>query len=501
MRLPYLPLVIDEFRPAVGVRVYFLSHFHTDHLVGLSSTWSHGTIYCSPITRALVLHRFALPSDRVVALPENGVQSVIPLVDQPFAVQPPDGSEAPLRLAVTVATYDSNHIPGAVMFHILSPIGKFLYTGDFRFAPEAFSPILRSVGDQELGTDDPLRLTLDVDHLIVDDTWLHLREDTHFLTRGELFAAFGKITEYIRYLESKQTSAGEAGFVVRCYLHNHFGKEGLLQQLAMQLDAIIVLDDDRYNLMRVISSVDPSEIELSRFSPCSRFGQRLEVRGTSEQLIYQVEMPRRRIEIVNSRAQVTPQRLQEDERSTGLPHMGIIMSGWAGMQRRPTSSEDPVHNIIWKLPYSLHCTPRELLQFVAAVRPQSIVSLHHAPRKDSDGTAHHRGSVLLKSCARLLKSPGVNAVVSPEVLQEALPLGMLKQVFDLNSSASIRSCTGRFTVPERTRERQAGIKISRRSDTPASDSDSTGDEAAMPNSSSTPLPSMSQLLLQIENTL
>lgn len=54
--IPRTPLAVDfwQVRKCPGTRLFFLSHMHSDHTVGLTSTWSHRPIYCSPITATLL---------------------------------------------------------------------------------------------------------------------------------------------------------------------------------------------------------------------------------------------------------------------------------------------------------------------------------------------------------------------------------------------------------------------------------------------------------------
>lgn len=55
--IPHTPIAVDfwSLRRAGTARLFFLSHMHSDHTVGLSSTWAR-PLYCSPIT-AHLLHR------------------------------------------------------------------------------------------------------------------------------------------------------------------------------------------------------------------------------------------------------------------------------------------------------------------------------------------------------------------------------------------------------------------------------------------------------------
>ena len=95
---------------------YFLSHFHSDHYMGLTGKFNFGPIYCSPVTAALI-------QDQLRVKPE--FINIIPL-DTPFQVQ-----------GVSVRLLDANHCPGAAIFLFEIPVPeggslKYLHTGDFR---------------------------------------------------------------------------------------------------------------------------------------------------------------------------------------------------------------------------------------------------------------------------------------------------------------------------------------------------------------------------------
>jgi hypothetical protein len=77
VRIPNTPISVDEWTAAPGIRLFFLTHAHaglavfhsssyenvtaTDHTEGLSSTWALGPIYCTAVTRDLVIAKFNMP--------------------------------------------------------------------------------------------------------------------------------------------------------------------------------------------------------------------------------------------------------------------------------------------------------------------------------------------------------------------------------------------------------------------------------------------------------
>ena len=115
------PIAVDfwRLRHCQHSRIFFLSHMHADHTVGLTSSWNAYTIYCSEVTRRLVIAKLGVNSDLVVGLPLD--ECVIINLDEA-------GKET-----MTVTLIDANHCPGSVMFIFEGYFGKILYTGDFRY--------------------------------------------------------------------------------------------------------------------------------------------------------------------------------------------------------------------------------------------------------------------------------------------------------------------------------------------------------------------------------
>ncbi len=122
--LPGFSICVDAFRYGAveGCKAYFLSHFHSDHYIGLTSSWCHGPIYCSHVTANLVRQQlrvdpkwvFDLDFDQKMEVPETG--------------------------GVEVTMVPANHCPGSSLYLYEKVVGKgpnpkiqrVLHCGDFR---------------------------------------------------------------------------------------------------------------------------------------------------------------------------------------------------------------------------------------------------------------------------------------------------------------------------------------------------------------------------------
>lgn len=129
-------MAIDNFRVRPGVKVYLLSHVHSDHLAGLAALTWDSPIYCSPIT-ARWLPMLATRSKQLAF--ESGKDGVLcrkyahltpfmrPLVtDESHYLDLGNGRRARISLI------PAHHCPGAVMFLIQDDSSCILYTGDAR---------------------------------------------------------------------------------------------------------------------------------------------------------------------------------------------------------------------------------------------------------------------------------------------------------------------------------------------------------------------------------
>ncbi|KAI1168761.1 DRMBL-domain-containing protein [Nemania serpens] len=134
--MPGLYICVDAFRYGAvkGCNAYFLSHFHSDHYIGLTANWSHGPIYCSKVTGSLIKSQIRTASKYVKELEFE------------------ETVEVPGTEGVTVTMLPANHCPGSSLFLFEKTIGKgpnprtqrVLHCGDFRACPaQVAHPLLR----------------------------------------------------------------------------------------------------------------------------------------------------------------------------------------------------------------------------------------------------------------------------------------------------------------------------------------------------------------------
>lgn len=125
--MPGLYICVDAFRYGAveGCKAYFLSHFHSDHYIGLTSSWCHGPIYCSHVTANLVRQQLRVDPKWVVDLE----------FEKPV--------EVPGTRGVKVTMIPANHCPGSSLYlfeKTVSPpkngkggkLQRILHCGDFR---------------------------------------------------------------------------------------------------------------------------------------------------------------------------------------------------------------------------------------------------------------------------------------------------------------------------------------------------------------------------------
>lgn len=141
--IPGFSICVDAFRYGAveGCNAYFLSHFHSDHYIGLTAKWRHGPIYCSKVTGNLVRQQLKVDPKWIVDL------------EFEKTIEVPDTG------GVQVTLIEANHCPGSALFLFEKQLGpdsssktqRVLHCGDFRaspaqtqhalLCPETFDPV------------------------------------------------------------------------------------------------------------------------------------------------------------------------------------------------------------------------------------------------------------------------------------------------------------------------------------------------------------------------
>ncbi|XP_054836936.1 5' exonuclease Apollo [Eublepharis macularius] len=286
------PIAVDfwNIRNAGQARLFFLSHMHSDHTVGLSSTWNQ-PIYCSPITGQLLHLKLKVAKCWICPL-EVGESHVLPI----------DGIG---KETMTVTLIDANHCPGSVMFLFEGYFGVILYTGDFRYNPN-------------MQQEPALKNSKLINILYLDTTNCH----------PELI------------LPSRPTATEQIKELIRahpCHLVKigtyTLGKESLLVQLAQEFGTWVV--------------VSPRKLEFIKLLGLEN------VFSTEEEAGW--------IHVVDFSEICQANMISWNQRH---PTIAILPTS------RPVKINHPDAHIV---PYSDHSSFQELLEFVAWLKPCSII--------------------------------------------------------------------------------------------------------------------------------
>ncbi|XP_039605307.1 5' exonuclease Apollo isoform X2 [Polypterus senegalus] len=220
--IPRTPIAVDfwQVRKCSQVRLFFLSHMHSDHTVGLTSTWSNRPIYCSLLT-AKLLHQKLQVKEKWIYPLEEGRAHMLPLDEV--------GKET-----VTVTLIDANHCPGSVMFLFEGYFGTILFTGDFRYTPTMLQEPCLSSSTQ-------------IDVLYLDNT--NLSSSCAIPSRQE---ATKQIKDIIRMHP-------EHDIIIGLY---KLGKECLLVELGVEFQTWVVVTRERMETLRILDLPDVFTTEL-----------------------------------------------------------------------------------------------------------------------------------------------------------------------------------------------------------------------------------------------
>ncbi|ODQ66256.1 DRMBL-domain-containing protein [Nadsonia fulvescens var. elongata DSM 6958] len=142
LRMGAVSIAVDAFKYGYvpGVDHYFLSHFHSDHYIGLRKAWCHGYIYCSVTTAKLCRMRLGVLPQWLRPLPMNQIIEI--------AHETTDTQNDTKGGNYRVLLIDANHCPGAVVFMYQNSLNEVMvHTGDFRACAKHIQQISTALGD------------------------------------------------------------------------------------------------------------------------------------------------------------------------------------------------------------------------------------------------------------------------------------------------------------------------------------------------------------------
>ena len=393
--LPGFYICVDAFRygAVAGCNGYFLSHFHSDHYIGLTSSWCHGPIYCSHVTANLVRQQLRVDPKWVVDLEFE------------------EKTEIPGTQGVNVTMIPANHCPGSSLFLFEKAVGRgpnprmqrILHCGDFRACPaHVHHPLLRpDVVDAITGKSRQQKLdvcyldttyltpkyafptqsaviqacadmcvSLSKDKIDQNDSW----ETTKRERAGNGMTKFIKGSAPLEVESEARKSRGKLLVIVGTY---SIGKERICLGIARALNSKIYAPPNKQRICRALEDPELNE------------------RLTNDPMEAQVHMQM----LMEIRAETLADYLTPYK-----PHftriVGFRPSGWNYKPPNSRFTESPLvqtvlHSINWKptysmadltpqrgstreascfgVPYSEHSSFRELTMFCCALRIDKII--------------------------------------------------------------------------------------------------------------------------------
>ncbi|XP_073005109.1 uncharacterized protein [Typha latifolia] len=309
-------------------QAYFLTHLHADHTKGLSSKWSKGPLFCSPISARLFPPRFRGFDLSLLRVLEVGATHPISLVS------PTTGSE--VRFLVT--PIDAHHCPGAVMYLFRGEFGCVLYTGDFRW--ESMSE--RSGMGRKTLLDALQGDKLDV--LYLDNTYCH---PSYSFPPREVVAR--QVVEII-------SSHPDHEIIIAV---DTLGKEDLLLHISKALGTKIWVWPERLQTMHLLGyyNIFTTKTSLTRIRAVPRYSFTFE---TLEAL-----------NTVHPTIGIMP---------SGLP-WGMDIKYRESSNRRArqcnNQTEQPqmLHQYAYSVPYSEHSCFSEIQEFMKIVQPSVVTGI------------------------------------------------------------------------------------------------------------------------------
>ncbi|KUJ11092.1 DRMBL-domain-containing protein [Mollisia scopiformis] len=400
--MPGFFICVDAFRYGAvqGCNAYFLSHFHSDHYIGLTSSWCHGPIYCSKVTANLVKQQLKVDPKYVVPL------------------QFEERFEVPGTQGVAVTMIPANHCPGSSLFLFEKVVGKganpkiqrVLHCGDFRACPAHIAHPLLMPDIVDSITGKTKQQKIDVCYL--DTTYLNPRYA--FPSQEEVIKACADMCVSLRKERAEESDAWEqvkkerAGSGMTKFVNSAIKAED--DSIAMSLSTKSNKSRGRLLVICGTYSIGKERICLgiARALDCKIWAPPGKIRICAaledEELTSRMTDDPREAQIhMQMLMEIRPETLQ-DYLNSYKPHFSRIVgfrpSGWNYKPPNSRFTDSPSVSTVlysqnWKssysmselvpqrgstreascfgVPYSEHSSFRELTMFICALRIEKVV--------------------------------------------------------------------------------------------------------------------------------
>ncbi|KAF6775889.1 hypothetical protein AHF37_05866 [Paragonimus kellicotti] len=393
--IPGTRLTVDAFNYGLidGCDGYLLSHFHSDHYKGLSTSFT-GTIFCSNVTKSLVSFTFGshlkvisltlnsftnVCGVDVLAMDANQQSSTLQLIHTNSLRLSLDWDEPASDFVFSV--FYPCSCPGSVMFLFRLPrTNQFiLHTGDFRFNLSMLNPP-SPLADFVSQGDSHRQLPSQLHSIYLDTTYCSSQYD--FPTQEQIISAAIKVT--------REQLRKNSNTVVVCGMYT-IGKERFVNGLADELNLRIWLPAKQSKLINMAATHGcPVCISLTKRTVSNPKRAQLHAvpmgqLNLPDLLRYQANL--------GPPSQITPFS-QPTNHCRSVPILAWRPTGWAhysGMKKKGTNNstqttldsstplpvglrlERSSGNIrIYGAAYSEHSSSSELKQFVSQLRPLHV---------------------------------------------------------------------------------------------------------------------------------
>ena len=307
--------IVDGFTaPSNKTFLYFLTHFHADHYMGLTRHWD-APLVCSPITARLICRRLHVDSHIVR---EIRVGQRLPLSGNPGGV---------------VEALCANHCPGAIMFLFhLNDGRRVLHTGDFRYKPSMCFATSLSATLREGG-----RLNL----LYLDTTYCDPRYN------------FPAVDEVVRSVVEECRILKNSRKTLLLFGAYSIGKERVYLAAAQECDEMLHVSQERMNTLSCIGLAKETLARVTTDPTLARWAV--------------VPMNHLRFDRMGARIRQSQGRFDSC--------VAFCPTGWAASRdasnifRTTRSGRLTIH----KVPYSEHSSFSELQECVRQLRPEKTI--------------------------------------------------------------------------------------------------------------------------------